>query len=116
MDTLRLQAGANYERSLQHEVKDACSFFISLISKATEADPKRYVHRERAWAAQKHVDGFVFYVPLVLDLDEGTEPKLEPERFRHIHYERWNDATLGNFVLRVRKLVDELRSAGRPRG
>jgi TIR domain len=116
MDTLRLQAGANYERSLQHEVKDACSFFISLISKATEADPKRYVHRERAWAAERHVDGFVFYVPLVLDLDEGTRPRLEPESFRQSHYERWNDATLGNFVLRVRQLVEEFRSAGRPRG
>src|SRR6185436_8818337 len=102
----------------QYAVTDACSFFVSLISKATEADPKRYVHRERAWAAekQKNIDGFVFYVPLVLDLDEATPPRLEPERFRKIHYECWNDATLGNFVLRVRKLVDEFRSAGRPRG
>jgi hypothetical protein len=116
MDKIRLEAGANYERSLQHEVKDACSFFISLISKATEADPARYVHRERAWAAQRHVDGFVFYVPLVLDLDETTPPRLEPECFRQSHYERWKDATLGNFVRRVRELVDEFRSAGRPRG
>jgi TIR domain-containing protein len=116
MDKIRLQAGANYEHSLQHEVKDACSFFISLISKATEADPARYVHRERAWAAQRHVDGFVFYVPLVLDLDETTPPRLEPECFRQSHYERWNGATLGNFVRRVRGLVDEFRSAGRPRG
>ena len=116
MDKLRLEAGASYERSLQHEVKDACSFFVSLISRATEADPARYVHRERAWAAQRHVDGFVFYVPLVLDLDETTPPRLEPECFRQSHSERWNDATLGNFVLRVRKLVDEFRSAGRPRG
>jgi TIR domain-containing protein len=116
MDTLRLKAGENYDRSLQHEVKDACSFFISLISKATEANPGRYHHRERDWAAQRHVDGFVFYLPLVLDLDEATPPRLEPECFRQSHYERWNDATLGNFVLRVRKLVDEFRSAGRPRG
>ena len=116
MDKVRLEAGANYERSLQHEVKDACSFFVSLISKATEADPARYVHRERAWAAQRHVDGFVFYVPLVLDLDETAPPRLEPECFRQSHYERWNDATLGNFVLRMRELVDEFRSAGRPRG
>ncbi len=116
MDKIRLETGANYERSLQHEVKDACSFFVSLISKATEADPARYVHRERAWAAQRHVDGFVFYLPLVLDLDEATPPRLEPECFRQSHQERWSDATLGNFVRRVRELVDEFRSAGRPRG
>ncbi|HYN21850.1 MAG TPA: toll/interleukin-1 receptor domain-containing protein [Thermoanaerobaculia bacterium] len=116
MDKLRLQAGANYERNLQNEVKDACSFFVSLISKATESDPARYVHRERTWAAQRHVDGFVFYVPLVLDLDEATAPRLEPECFRQIHCERWNDATLGNFVRRVRELVDEFRRSGRPKG
>jgi len=116
MDKVRLEVGANYERSLQHEVKDACSFFVSLISRATEADPARYVHRERAWAAQRHVDGFVFYLPLVLDLDEAAQPRLEPESFRQSHYERWNDATVGHFVLRVRQLVDEFRSAGRPRG
>ena len=117
MDRVRLRPGENYEHSLQHAVMDACSFFVSLISKATETDPERYVHRERAWAAQKHVDGYVFYVPLVLDLDEGTQPQLEPECFRQIHCERWNDATLGNFVLRMRELVDYFRSgAGRPRG
>jgi hypothetical protein len=116
MDKVRLAPGSNYERSLQHEVKDACSFFISLISKATESDPSRYVHRERAWAAQRHVDGFVFYVPLVLDLDAATPPRLEPECFRQIHHERWSDATLGHFVLRVRGLVDEFRASGRPRG
>ncbi len=116
LDRIRLEVGANYERSLQHEVKDACSFFISLISKATEADPLRYVHRERAWAAQRHVDGFVFYLPLVLDLDEATPARLEPECIRQSHYDRWNDTTLGNFVLRVRDLVDEFRRAGRPRG
>lgn len=116
MDKIRLQAGANYERSLQYEVKDACSFFVSLISKATEADPARYVHRERAWAAERHVDGFVFYVPLVLDLDAAAPPRLEPECFRRSHYDRWNDATFSNFVLRVRELVDEFRRAGRPRG
>jgi len=116
MDKIRLEAGTNYESSLEHEVKQSCSFFLSLISKATEADPTRYVHRERAWAAQKHVPGYVFYVPLVLDLDEATPPRLEPECFRQIHFERWNDATLGNFVLRVRELVNYFRSgAGYPR-
>jgi hypothetical protein len=116
MDKIRLEAGADYERSIQYAVKDACSFFISLISKTTELDPERYVHRERAWAAQKHIDGRVFYLPLVLDLDEATSPRREPKCFRQSHYERWNDATLGNFVRRVRELVDEFcRSANRPR-
>ena len=115
MDKLRLQAGTNYERNLEGAVKEA-SFFVALVSKATEADPNRYVHRERAWAAERQPDGLVFYVPLVLDLEPAVSPRLEPERFRKIHHERWSDAALGNFVRRLRQLVDELSSSGRPRG
>lgn len=115
MDKLRLQAGGNYERDLEGAVKEA-SFFVALISKATEADASRYVHRERAWAAERQPDGRVFYVPIVLDLEPGIGPQLEPERFRKIHHERWSDATLGNFVRRMRQLVDELNTSGRPRG
>ncbi len=115
MDKLRLQAGTDYERNLEGAVKEA-SFFVSLISKATEADSGRYVHRERAWAAERQPDGLVFYVPLVLDLDPQVAPRLEPERFRKIHHERWSGATLVNFVRRMRMLVDELNVSGRPRG
>jgi hypothetical protein len=115
MDKLRLQAGADYERNLEGAVKEA-SFFVSLVSKATEADAGRFVHRERAWAAERQPDGLVFYVPLALDLEPDAVPRLEPERFRKIHHERWSDATLGNFVRRMRQLVDELASSGRPRG
>ncbi|MEM6279119.1 MAG: toll/interleukin-1 receptor domain-containing protein, partial [Verrucomicrobiota bacterium] len=49
IDKGRLQAGDNYETSLEAAVKFQSSFFISLISEATEADKdrSRYVHKER---------------------------------------------------------------------
>jgi hypothetical protein len=41
VDKQRLVAGANYRRSLEFEVKHQCSFFLSVISGATESDASR---------------------------------------------------------------------------
>ncbi|MBP7950655.1 MAG: toll/interleukin-1 receptor domain-containing protein [Verrucomicrobiales bacterium] len=115
IDRQRLQAGDNYERSLEHAVKDGCSYFLSLISPATEANASRYVHRERQWASQKHVDGFVYYVPVVLDA--ALEPKLEPACFDKIHREVLPGGEVTPaFAGRMKKLVEEFRTSGRPRG
>ena len=85
MDKGRLSVGENYERSLEHAVKNDASFFISLISKATESNPDRYVHTERAWAAQRHVDGYVYYIPVLLE--DLTKVEREPVEFIRIHRE-----------------------------
>ena len=76
VDRQRLRAGENYERSIEFLVKESCSFFVSVISRATESDPSRFVHTERSWAAQRHVNGFVYYIPIVID--DTEKPKLEP--------------------------------------
>jgi hypothetical protein len=116
LDKQRLQAGANYERNLEHAVREACSFFISLISRSTEADAARYVHKERAWAAGRYQDGFVFYLPVVIDGIPDSAIKLEPACFCKIHRER---SPAGEppepFVQRVRQLVEKWRVDGRPR-
>jgi len=114
LDRQRLKVGENYDRSLEHAVKSDASFFLSIISKATESDATRYVHKERGWAAQKHVDGYVFYLPLVID--DTTVVKLEPPCFAHTDREHLSDETLPGFVARVRQLVEEFRDSGRPRG
>jgi hypothetical protein len=114
MDKQRLKVGENYNRGLEHAVKFEASFFLSLISPATEGDASRYVHRERAWAAQKHVDGFVFYLPLVIG-DVGNV-RLEPDCFSGIEREQYNEASLSRFVSRVRGLVQQFRDSGHPRG
>lgn len=116
LDKQRLQPGENFERSLEHTIKDAASFFVSLISSATEANANRYVHQERKWAAQKHVDGFVFYIPLIVDQVGDHEIRLEPECFNKIHRERLGPEVLPAFASRMRKYVDQYRDSGRPRG
>jgi hypothetical protein len=115
LDKERLRVGENYERSLEHAVRDACSFFISVISAATEADATRYVHKERAWAANRFQEGFVFYLPVVL---AGTvDPKFEPPCFAKIHREQLSADGRPDeeFVQRLRGFVDKWRTSGRSR-
>lgn len=117
LDLDRLEAGANYERDLHHAVMES-SFFVSVISQTTVADTERqrYFHKERDWAANRHVDGFVLYVPAVID--DSHAPWHEPDVFAKIHYHRLKgetgDATAA-FCQRVAKLYEEFRVSGRPR-
>ncbi len=116
MDKGRLSAGANYERSLEHAVKTDASFFISLISKATESDTSRYVHTERAWAAQRHVDGFVYYIPVLIE-EDLPRVEHEPAVFGHIHRESLTGGRITPaFAQLLQRLVEEHRTSGQPRG
>lgn len=114
LDQQRLKVGENFDRSLEHAVKFDASFFLSIISFASESDPTRYVHKERAWAAQKHVDGFVFYLPLLID--PISEVRHEPACFGRVDRQQLSDSTLPGFVNRVRQLVEQFRDSGHPRG
>lgn len=117
LDKERLHVGANYERDLEHAVRDSCSFFVSLISANTEADATRYVHKERAWAATRFQDGFVFYLPVVIDDTRSTDVKLEPACFAKIHRERFaGGEPSDDFIQRLRLYLETWRTSGRPRG
>jgi len=114
VDKQRLRPGENYERSLEFAIKNACRFFLSLISRATESNSSRFVHTERSWAAQRHVDGFVFYIPIVID--DTEKPKLEPTLFAKIHFDRLPKGVVTpEFVNHLRQWVDEYRVSGQPR-
>ncbi len=116
LDRQRLQLGDNYRRELEYAIKHECSFFISVISNATESDPRRFVHQERRWAAENHVDGFVFYLPVVID-DEIVQPKAEPGKFKDLlHLDQLPGGAVNKgFTNRLRKLLAEFRDSGRPR-
>jgi hypothetical protein len=115
MDKERLQVGDSFRAELEIAIRSRCSYFIALISPATESDQHRYVHRERAWAAQRHVEGFVFYLPLIL---EGTpEPRLEPQCFAGIHRETIAKDGTPNTALveQLRRLMERWRDTRAPR-
>ena len=114
VDKQRLHAGENYQRNLEFAVKSACSFFVSVISRATESDPTRFVHTERRWAAQRHVDGFVYYIPVIID--DTEEPRLEPANFSKIHFDRLPEGSVTPvFTHKLRQWTEEYRMAGQPR-
>ena len=114
LDKERLKGGVDYQRELESSVKQACSFFLATISKATEGDTQRFVHREWQWAAQKHVDGRIFIIPVILD--ENTEPPKDPPQFAASQWMRAPGGKLSNAdVNRIVSLVEEYRSKGQPR-
>jgi TIR domain len=85
LDRRRLNPGSDWEQALKKAVKSRASLFLSLISVATEGNPDRFVHKERQWAADVHVDGEIFYIPVMID--DTSKPTHEPEVFAHLH--RW---------------------------
>lgn len=84
LDKKRLKTGGDWENHLLRAVKSRSSLFISLISKATENDPDRFVHTERKWAAEKHIPGNIFYLPVIID-DTPLPPTREPSVFSGLH-------------------------------
>jgi hypothetical protein len=118
LDKQRLEAGQNWHRGLEQAVKDACSFFISLVSAATEGDRSRFVHKERQWAASRHVDGFVFYIPVVLDLPRQHAFASELDNFAAVEKENVfqclqrtyvAEGSRPEFVRKMRGYVDHIR-------
>jgi hypothetical protein len=112
--------GSNFANNLEHAIKDDCSFFISLISSTTEGDTehKRYFYQERAWAASRQVDGFIFYLPLIID-PAVKRPQCEPEKCGAalLHIISAPGGRAGpELIRRLKSLMDEYRRSGRPKG
>jgi hypothetical protein len=114
IDKQRLEIGENYESQIKYAIKNSCSYFISVISRNTELNTARYVHKERQWAAERHVEGFVYYVPIIID--ETPEPKSEPIVFSKVHFERLRNGDVSpSFCERMEILMEEYRISGKPR-
>lgn len=120
LDKARLQNGSNFATVLEGAVRVVCSFFISLISDTTEADVdrQRFVHRERDWAAGRHVEGWVFYLPVAIhtELPGRWEPQREPASLSRIQYDHLPAGIpTPDFIRRVRQLVESKRTSGHVR-
>jgi hypothetical protein len=115
LDTRELQFGDDYDRALESQIKQNCSFFVSLVSAATESPENggRYLHKERRWAATRQVVGYVFYLQIFVDLPLGHDTRQEPENIVNVQRAALADAA--EFAGRLRRLVDENRKSGRPR-
>jgi hypothetical protein len=109
-DKKGLMSGTPYTTEIEQAIKERSVLFCAFVSKATEGDPTRYVHRERQWAAERHVSGRLYYMPFILDLPLDKRPKLEPERVSTVHYDRLSGLDPEHFAARVRvQLANKMR-------
>jgi hypothetical protein len=111
LDKKRLKPGGDWEVALKTAVKSRASMFLSLISRATESDSDRFVHTERQWAADMHVPGQIFYIPVVID---GVLPvKKEPAELSRMHRHEAPDGEVApDFVQLLHRYLEQYRTKG----
>jgi len=111
LDRRRLNAGGDWEQALKRAVKSRAALFLSLISSATEGSPDRFVHEERKWAAEVHVDGEIFYIPVLID--STLTPLREPPVFAKLHRHALPDGQVTpDFAALLRRYLDQYNREG----
>lgn len=109
-DKKGLHAGDTYSQEIERAIKERSALFCAFVSRATEADGTRYVHRERAWAAERHVSGRHYYLPFIVDLPLSEMPRREPDRVATVHYDRLSLMDPAHFAEHVRLRLADKRS------
>ncbi len=102
----RLEGGDDYDRKISANIA-RCSFFLPVVSAATQGRVEGYFRREWSYAvdrARNIADGAVFILPVCID--EVTEADaLVPERFKAVHFTRLpGGAPTPEFVQRLQSL------------
>ena len=86
-DLERLESGDDYDRKIQRNIA-RCSYFIPVISAATQRRLEAYFRREWSYALDRTrnmADGALFLLPVTID---GTDPNgaLVPDKFKALHF------------------------------
>ena len=88
-DLDRLEGGDDYDRKIQRNI-GRCSYFIPVVSAATERRLEGYFRREWSYAidrARNIAEGALFIVPICID-DTNVANAHVPERFKALHITR----------------------------
>ena len=86
-DIDRLEVGDDYDRKIQRNIA-RCSYFIPVISAATQRRLEAYFRREWSYALDRTrnmADGALFILPVSLDATTAAEA-LVPEKFKSLHF------------------------------
>jgi hypothetical protein len=86
-DMDRLEGGDDYDRKIRRNI-ERCSYFIPVVSAATQRRHEAYFRREWSYALDRTrnmADGAVFVLPVTID---GTNPNeaLVPDKFKAVHF------------------------------
>ena len=86
-DMDRLEGGDDYDRKIQRNIA-RCSYFIPVISAATQRRLEGYFRREWSYAMDRvrnMADGALFILPVTIDgTDAGSA--LVPDKFKALHF------------------------------
>jgi len=88
-DLDRLESGDDYDRKIRANIA-RCSFFVPVVSAATQRRHEAYFRREWNYAVDRvrnMADGAVFILPVLID-DTAEADALVPEPFRALHMRR----------------------------
>ena len=86
-DLDRLEAGDDYDRKILKNIS-RCSYFIPVISAATERRLEAYFRREWSYAIDRSrnmADGAVFVLPVTIDDTNAVDAHV-PDKFRALHF------------------------------
>jgi len=86
-DMERLESGDDYDRKIQRNIA-RCSYFIPVISAATQRRHEAYFRREWSYALDRTrnmADGALFVLPVTID-DTNAAEALVPDRFKALHF------------------------------
>jgi len=86
-DLERLESGDDYDRKIQRNI-GRCSFFIPIVSAATERRVEGYFRREWSYAidrARNIADGALFILPVSIDGTNGGHAQV-PDKFKAVHF------------------------------
>jgi hypothetical protein len=86
-DIDRLEVGDDYDRKIQRNIA-RCSYFIPVVSAATERRLEGYFRREWSYAIDRMrnmADGALFVLPVSIDATNAVEAHV-PDKFKALHF------------------------------
>jgi hypothetical protein len=111
-DMERLESGDDYDRKIQRNIA-RCSYFIPVISAATQRRQEAYFRREWSYAldrARNMSDGALFVLPVTID-DTNANEALVPDRFKALHFTQLREGTVTpEFAQRISDFMQARRS------
>ncbi len=86
-DMDRLEGGDDYDRKIRRNI-ERCSYFIPVVSAATQRRQEAYFRREWSYALDRTrsmADGAIFLLPVTIDATNPYEA-LVPDKFKSVHF------------------------------
>jgi hypothetical protein len=86
-DMDRLEGGDDYDRKIRRNI-ERCSYFIPVVSAATQRRQEAYFRREWSYAIDRTrnmADGALFVLPVTIDGTNAADA-LVPDKFKAVHF------------------------------